>query len=91
MKICYQKKKQIIYSEACPEVKLRALASDQETKLLTDCCRLAIRYAEEEPTEMPDWFAVRFAKFCKDMAKEKGQTFINKSNKQNFDILIVVI
>ncbi len=82
MKICYQKKKQIIYSEACPEVKLRALASDQETKLLTDCCRLAIRYAEEEPAEMPDWFAVRFAKFCKDMAKEKGQTFINKSNKQ---------
>jgi len=82
MKICYQKKKQIIYSEACPEVKLRALASDQETKLLTDCCRLAIRYAEEEPAEMTDWFAVRFAKFCKDMAKEKGQTFINKSNKQ---------
>ena len=49
MEICFQKKKQIIYSEACPEVTLRALAAAPETKLLTDCCRQAIRYAKEEP------------------------------------------
>ena len=67
MRICYQKKKQIIYSEACPEVKLRALAASAETKLLTDCCRLAIRYAEQEPETMPEWFGKRFMKFCKDM------------------------
>jgi hypothetical protein len=83
MRICYQKKKQIIYSEACPEVKLRALAAQPETKLLTDCCRLAIRYAEEEePAQVPEWFSKRFMKYCKDMAKEKGQSFINKTNKQ---------
>ena len=52
MKICYQKKKQIIYTEACPEAKLRALASAAETKLLTDCCRLAIRYANEEQPDL---------------------------------------
>ena len=83
MRICYQKKKQIIYSEACPEAKLRALAAQPETKLLTDCCRLAIRYAEEEePAYVPEWFSKRFMKYCKDMAKEKGQSFINKTNKQ---------
>ena len=82
MRICYQKKKQIIYSEACPEAKLRALAAQPETKLLTDCCRLAIRYAEEEPAQVPEWFSKRFMKYCKDMAKEKGQSFINKTNKQ---------
>ena len=83
MRICYQKKKQIIYSEACPEVKLRALAAQPETKLLTDCCRLAIRYAEEEePAQVPEWFSKRFMKYCKDMAKERGQSFINKTNKQ---------
>ena len=83
MKICYQKKKQIIYTEACPEAKLRALASAAETKLLTDCCRLAIRYAnEEQPEQAPEWFTKRFMKFCKDMTKEKGQTFLNKTNKQ---------
>ena len=82
MRICYQKKKQIIYSEACPEAKLRALAAQPETKLLTDCCRLAIRYAEEEPAQVPEWFSKRFMKYCKDMAKERGQSFINKTNKQ---------
>ena len=83
MKICYQKKKQIIYTEACPEAKLRALANAAETKLLTDCCRLAIRYAnEEQPEQAPEWFTKRFMKFCKDMTKEKGQTFLNKTNKQ---------
>ena len=82
MKICYQKKKQIIYTEACPEAKLRTLAASAETKLLTDCCRLAIRYAEQEPETMPEWFGKRFMKFCKDMTKEKGQTFLNKTNKQ---------
>ena len=83
MRICYQKKKQIIYSEACPEAKLRALAAQPETKLLTDCSRLAIRYAEEEePAQVPEWFSKRFMKYCKDMAKEKGLSFINKTNKQ---------
>ena len=43
MEICFQKKKQIIYTEACPEKTLRALAAAPETKLLTDCCRLAIQ------------------------------------------------
>ena len=83
MRICYQKKKQIIYTEACPEAKLRALANAAETKLLTDCCRLAIRYANEDmPEQAPEWFTKRFMKFCKDMTKEKGQTFLNKTNKQ---------
>ena len=82
MKICYQKKKQIIYSEACPEVKLRALANAPETKLLTDCCRLALRYAEETPLSMPDWFTKRYTKFCKDMAKEKGEAFQKKTEDQ---------
>ena len=72
MEICFQKKKQVIYSEACPEVKLRALANAPETRLLTDCCRLALRYAEETPLSMPDWFTKRYMKFCKDMTKEKG-------------------
>ena len=82
MDICYQKKKQIIFTEACPEKKLRALAASPETKLLTDCCRLALQYAEEDPATMPDWFSKRFMKYCKDMTKEKGQTFLNKTNKQ---------
>ena len=82
MEICYQKKKQVIYTEVCPEVKLRALASSPETKLLTDCCRLALLYAEEDPATMPDWFLKRFMKFCKDMTKEKGQTFQKKTNQQ---------
>jgi hypothetical protein len=82
MKICYQKKKQVVYSEACPEAKLRALATNPETKLLTDCCRLAIRYAEEQPEQMPEWFNKRFQKFCKGMTKEKGLTFQNKTNRQ---------
>ena len=59
MDICYQKKKQIIFTEACPEKKLRALAASPETKLLTDCCRLALQYAEEDPATMPDWFSKR--------------------------------
>ena len=82
MKICYQKKKQIIYSEACPEKTLRALAASRETKLLTDCCRLALQYAEEDPAMMPEWFSKRFMKFCKDMTKEMGQRFLNKTNQQ---------
>ena len=82
MEICFQKKKQVIYSEACPEVKLRALANAPETKLLTDCCRLALRYAEETPLSMPDWFTKRYMKFCKDMAKEKGSTFQKKTEDQ---------
>ena len=82
MRICYQKKKQIIYSEACPEKTLRALATSRETKLLTDCCRLALQYAEEDPVMMPEWFSKRFMKFCKDMTKEMGQRFLNKTNQQ---------
>ena len=82
MEICFQKKKQVIYSEACPEVKLRALANAPETKLLTDCCRLALRYAEETPLSMPDWFTKRYMKFCKDMTKEKGATFQKKTEDQ---------
>ena len=82
MEICFQKKKQVIYSEACPEVKLRALANAPETKLLTDCCRLALRYAEETPLSMPDWFTKRYMKFCKDMTKEKGSTFQKKTEDQ---------
>ena len=78
MEICFQKKKTILYSEACPEKRLRALAADAETKLLTDCCRLAISYAEEEPALMPDWFSKRYLKFCKDMVKEKGPDFQKK-------------
>ena len=82
MDICYQKKKQIIFTEACPEKKLRALASSPETRLLTDCCRLALQYAEENPATMPEWFSKRFMKFCKDMTKDKGQTFLKKTNQQ---------
>ena len=82
MDICYQKKKQIIFTEACPEKKLRALAASPETKLLTDCCRLALQYAEEDPATMPDWFSKRFMKYCKDMTKEQGQNFLKKTNKQ---------
>ena len=82
MDICYQKKKQIIFAEACPEKKLRALAASPETKLLTDCCRLALQYAEEDPATMPEWFSKRFMKFCKDMTKDKGQTFLKKTNQQ---------
>ena len=82
MRICYQKKKQIIYSEACPEKVLRALAASRETKLLTDCCRLALQYAEEDPAMMPEWFSKRFMKFCRDMTKEMGQRFLNKTNQQ---------
>ena len=82
MDICYQKKKQIIFTEACPEKKLRALAASPETKLLTDCCRLALRYAEEDPATMPEWFSKRFMKFCREMTKEQGQTFLKKTNRQ---------
>jgi len=82
MDICYQKKKQIIFTEACPEKKLRALAASPETKLLTDCCRLALQYAEDDPATMPEWFSKRFMKFCKDMTKDKGQTFLKKTNQQ---------
>ena len=82
MEICYQKKKTILYSEVCPEVKLRALASDPETKLLTDCCRLAIQYAEEEPAVMPDWFNNRFMKFLKLQTKQMGQDFQQKTNQE---------
>ena len=82
MDICYQKKKQIIFAEACPEKKLRALASSPETRLLTDCCRLALQYAEEDPATMPEWFSKRFMKYCKDMTKEQGQAFLKKTNKQ---------
>ena len=82
MEICFQKKKQVIFTEACPEVKLRALANAPETKLLTDCCRLALRYAEETPLSMPDWFTKRYMKFCKDMTKEKGATFQKKTEDQ---------
>ena len=82
MDICYQKKKQFIFTEACPEKKLRALAASPETKLLTDCCRLALRYAEEDPATMPEWFSKRFMKFCREMTKDKGQTFLKKTNQQ---------
>jgi len=82
MEICFQKKKQVIFTEACPEVKLRALANAPETKLLTDSCRLALRYAEETPLSMPDWFSKRYTKFCKDMAKEKGEAFQKKTEDQ---------
>ena len=82
MDICYQKKKQIIFTEACPEKKLRALASSPETRLLTDCCRLALQYAEEDPATIPEWFSKRFMKYCKDMTKEQGQAFLKKTNKQ---------
>ena len=82
MKICYQKSKNVVYSEACPETRLRALASAPETKLNTDCCRMALRYAEEDPAMMPEWFSKRYMKFCKEMTKEKGQAFLQKTNKQ---------
>ena len=82
MEICFQKKKQIIYTEACPEKTLRALAAAPETKLLTDCCRLAIQYAEEEPAVMPDWFSKRYMKFLKDQTKLMGQDFQQKTNQE---------
>jgi hypothetical protein len=82
MEICYQKKKTVVYSEACPEVKLRALAADAETKLLSDCCRLAIRYAEETPLSMPEWFSKRYMKFCKEQTKEKGAAFQNRTEDE---------
>ena len=31
---------------------------------------------------MPEWFSKRFMKFCKDMTKEQGQTFLKKTNRQ---------
>ena len=83
MEICFQKNKLGIYSEACPEVKLRALAASQETKLLTASCRQAIKYAKEGlPAEVPQWFEKRFQDFCKKEIKDKGDTFKNKSDKQ---------
>ena len=82
MEICYQKSKLVIYSEACPETRLRALASARETKMNTACCRLAIRYAEEAPAAMPTWFSERYMKFLKDMAREKGQAFVQKTDRQ---------
>ena len=83
MEICFQKNKMGIYSEACPEVKLRALAASQETKLLTASCRQAIKYAKEGlPAEVPQWFEKRFQDFCKKEIKDKGDTFKNKSDKQ---------
>lgn len=82
MEICFQKKKQIIYTEACPEKTLRALAAAPETKLLTDCCRLAIQYAKEEPAVMPDWFSKRYMKFLKDQTKLMGQDFQQKTNQE---------
>ena len=83
MEICFQKNKLGIYSEACPEVKLRALAASQETKLLTASCRQAIKYAKEGlPAEVPQWFEKRFKDFCKKEIKDKGDTFKNKSDKQ---------
>ena len=83
MEFCYQKNKKVIYSEACPETKLRALAADARTKLHTDCCRLALKYAEDElPEAVPGWFNSEFMKFCKAETKDKGQTFLKKTNKQ---------
>ena len=84
MEICYQKNKKVIYSEACPEKKLRALASAPKTKLMTDCCRMAIRYANGELGQVPQWFNDEFLKFCKDSARDKktGATFLKKTNKQ---------
>ena len=84
MEICYQKNKKVIYSEACPEKKLRALASAPKTKLTTDCCRMAIRYANGELDQVPQWFNDEFMKFCKDSARDKktGATFQKKTNKQ---------
>ncbi|MBO4720504.1 MAG: hypothetical protein J5658_11610 [Prevotella sp.] len=89
MEICYQKTKTVIYSEACPEKKLRALAAAPETKLLTDCCRLACRYANEDlPEQVPGWFNTRFMKFCKDSAKDKntGANFLKKTQKQKLQL-----
>ena len=89
MEICYQKTKMVIYSEACPEKKLRALAAAPETKLLTDCCRLACRYANEDlPEQVPGWFNTRFMKFCKDSAKDKntGANFLKKTQKQKLQL-----
>ncbi len=68
---------------ACPEVKLRALAADQETKLLTASCRQAIKYAKEGlPAEVPQWFDKRFKDFCKGETKDRGDAFMKKSDKQ---------
>ena len=83
MKICFQRNKRGIYSLACPEVKLRALAADQETKLLTASCRQAIKYAKEGlPAEVPQWFDKRFKDFCKSETKDRGDAFMKKSDKQ---------
>ena len=83
MKICFQRNKRGIYSLACPEVKLRALAADQETKLLTASCRQAIKYAKEGlPAEVPQWFDKRFKEFCKNETKDRGDAFMKKSDKQ---------
>ena len=83
MKICFQRNKRGIYSLACPEVKLRALAADQETKLLTASCRQAIKYAKEGlPAEVPQWFDKRFKEFCKSETKDRGDAFMKKSDKQ---------
>ena len=85
MKICYQKSKVETYSMACPEVKLRALAAADETKLLTTCCRLAIKYAEEGmPADVPEWFDKRYKDFCRMESKDqkRGEAFKKKTDKQ---------
>ena len=88
MEFCYQRKKTIIYSEACPEVKLRALADDAETRLHTDCCRLAIKYVDEMPEQVPQWFSDEYNKFCKLKAKDKktGPAFKKKTDKQKMKL-----
>ena len=84
MEICYQKEKTTIYTEACPEERLRALGAAPQTKLKTDCCRMAIRYANGELDQVPQWFNDEFMKFCKASAKDKdkGAAFQKKTNKQ---------
>ena len=84
MEICYQKNKKVIFTEACPERRLRALASSPKTKLKTDCCRMAIRYANGELDQVPQWFHDEFMKFCKERSRDKdtGATFLKKTNKQ---------
>ena len=69
---------------ACPEVKLRALAADQKTKLHTDCCRMALRYAKGEMQVVPKWFNDEYMKYCQRMAKDKdfGKVFLKKTNEQ---------
>ena len=83
MDICYQKSKLGTYSLACPEVKLRALAASPETKLLTACCRQAIKYAKGGlPAEVPEWFDKEFKEFCKKETKVRGDAFKKKTDKQ---------